>query len=172
MSAAKWDFHSICTYCNQKKNKLEGDNGCSLKAVSLEGEMRPRIPYIKPYLPEEYNYCHDCGVTEFRYHHPGCDMERCPNCDQQFITCECLPDDENLVKDVKFYIAAWEEDIRHKTNCSVCGHLGVEKFYHLENDKNEIVQTFFTCKAHTNSKIERDLRKGVSVEKIVKKWNK
>ena len=33
--------------------------------------------------------CHDCGVEEGRFHLPGCDMERCPFCGHQLITCEC-----------------------------------------------------------------------------------
>jgi hypothetical protein len=33
--------------------------------------------------------CHDCGAKEGRLHHPGCDMERCPKCDGQAISCDC-----------------------------------------------------------------------------------
>lgn len=31
--------------------------------------------------------CHDCGVEEGELHGPGCDMERCPTCGIQAITC-------------------------------------------------------------------------------------
>lgn len=33
--------------------------------------------------------CHDCGVEEGKFHQPGCDMERCPFCGHQLISCNC-----------------------------------------------------------------------------------
>lgn len=35
--------------------------------------------------------CHDCNIvnTMGNLHHFGCDMERCPNCQQQLIVCKC-----------------------------------------------------------------------------------
>jgi uncharacterized protein YbaR (Trm112 family) len=38
--------------------------------------------------------CHDCNIENRfpNYHHPGCDMERCPVCEGQLISCECEQD--------------------------------------------------------------------------------
>jgi hypothetical protein len=33
--------------------------------------------------------CHDCEVEEGNIHHLGCDMERCPFCGGQLISCDC-----------------------------------------------------------------------------------
>jgi hypothetical protein len=44
--------------------------------------------------------CHDCGIVDGQFHVPGCDMETCPRCFHQLITCGCLwgegPSDADL----------------------------------------------------------------------------
>jgi hypothetical protein len=39
-------------------------------------------------------HCHDCGTPAGGFHHPGCDMERCPFCLGQLISCGCVGSDE------------------------------------------------------------------------------
>lgn len=34
--------------------------------------------------------CHDCGAVEGAIHNFGCDMEACPYCGGQLITCSCM----------------------------------------------------------------------------------
>jgi hypothetical protein len=36
--------------------------------------------------------CGDCGAPRGGFHHPGCDMEVCPRCRRQAITCGCGQD--------------------------------------------------------------------------------
>lgn len=57
----------------------------------LEGKLYPRIRYGS----EEDDWgaddrpCHDCDAKKGKYHLPGCDVERCPRCKNQVITCGC-----------------------------------------------------------------------------------
>ncbi len=42
-------------------------------------------------MPEERVPCHDCGVEPGALHEPGCDIESCPLCGGQLISCGCDP---------------------------------------------------------------------------------
>lgn len=41
--------------------------------------------------------CHDCNVQEGDFHVPGCDMERCPFCYGQLISCDCCYEKLGLI---------------------------------------------------------------------------
>jgi len=61
--------------------------------------------------------CHDCGVSEGELHEYGCDMERCPICGGQFISCGCSNQYVNRVP----YIV-------YPNICVRCGKLWPEMF--------------------------------------------
>lgn len=44
----------------------------------------------------ERHICHDCGCREGEIHEFGCDIERCPFCGGQLISCDCVYEKLNL----------------------------------------------------------------------------
>lgn len=63
--------------------------------LTLEGRDVPRIRYGD----EQSDWkaasvpCHDCRVLIGEFHVPSCDVEECPVCHDQLISCECGFDD-------------------------------------------------------------------------------
>lgn len=53
-------------------------------------------------MDKEIYTCHDCGVSEGEIHHLGCDMERCPFCGKQLISCDCCYEKLNLIDKRKY----------------------------------------------------------------------
>ena len=79
-----------CSWCNKnmsdestktctENTHVEFPDGSKLPSVSYDGDGR----------------CHDCNIASSGFHHPGCDMERCPKCGGQLISCGCLDNEED-----------------------------------------------------------------------------
>lgn len=68
-----------------------------VRAYRLRGRVVRRVAYGS----ERFDWhagrvpCHDCAVVEGQLHVPGCDVEECPLCHHQLISCGCAdPEDE------------------------------------------------------------------------------
>jgi hypothetical protein len=59
--------------------------GCTLSEVLIDG-----TPYARDRSTDAR--CGDCGARSREFHHLGCDLERCPRCRGQLISCGCWTD--------------------------------------------------------------------------------
>ena len=81
---------SMCISCNNDMKKVKSCNRNSWITLGKERQVYTTIPYINPATFDNENpNCHDCGVQIGAKHHPCCDMERCPRCGLQLISCDC-----------------------------------------------------------------------------------
>ncbi len=77
---------AICLDCKKEMTKAKT---CSprFEYIKIDGEVfRRNTSYF------DFNErCHDCGIENKpgNLHHFGCDMERCPRCGRQLISCDC-----------------------------------------------------------------------------------
>lgn len=77
---------AICDHCQQEM--LEADDCPANLAVQYpDGAELPSSTY---HFNEPTGRCHDCNIRHGNHHHPGCDVERCPRCEGQLISCGCL----------------------------------------------------------------------------------
>lgn len=74
-----------CDWCGQNMVTVDGCTG-NKKIEFSDGSQLDSSPYDG----SGGLRCPDCNVFTGHRHHPGCDMEKCPKCGGQLVSCRCL----------------------------------------------------------------------------------
>lgn len=86
---------AVCDSCNQEM--LDGVSCTLTHLLLVNGSYERRRYQAHPVRDEngDRRKCGDCGTPSGGLHHPGCDMEPCPRCRRQLISCDCWEDLES-----------------------------------------------------------------------------
>lgn len=69
-------------------------DGCTAAALTCEGRVYATFPHGEdPGWRSTQERCGDCGARRGHNHHLGCDIQVCPRCRRQLITCGCQFDE-------------------------------------------------------------------------------
>ena len=84
------DLMAVCEWCGREMNP---PSACTVETYRdfADGIERTRVRWGAeadwPHKPGEP--CGDCLTPWGELHHPGCDIEECPRCGGQAMTCGC-----------------------------------------------------------------------------------
>ena len=81
---------------NKKESRWQGEKRPAKIPTTfvINGVEYSRVRYGSGSEDLEFPKCDDCGVPRGALHLLGCDLEPCPRCEGQAITCGCFYDDD------------------------------------------------------------------------------
>ena len=83
---------AVCSWCD---GEMTAAISCTVNAFHRNGRRFLMVPFgDEPGRPMSGDQCGDCGTVRGGWHHPGCDMQPCPACGRQLISCGCRFDED------------------------------------------------------------------------------
>ena len=83
---------AACLWCN---GEMTNATTCSVDAFHCDGRRYRMIPFgAEPGWAKTGRRCGDCGVERGGWHHPGCDIQPCPVCRGQLLSCGYMFDED------------------------------------------------------------------------------
>jgi hypothetical protein len=90
---------AVCTWCDREMQEAAS---CTIRALHRNGNRIGLIPLGR----QRGRRCGDCGVKPGGFHHLGCDLQRCPSCGGQMLSCGCRFDEDGLAGDRDLWVDA------------------------------------------------------------------
>lgn len=80
---------AVCMYCTSEMTTADG---CTPEPIVIGAVAYAPVRYgtERGWRKQATGRCGDCGARPGNVHHHGCDMERCPRCGRQSISCGCV----------------------------------------------------------------------------------
>ncbi len=84
---------AICALCG---NEMRSGRSCTQVALHVGGLRYDLSPFGSETCPSpsRATRCGDCGVERGGLHHLGCDLQPCPRCRGQLLSCGCRFDED------------------------------------------------------------------------------
>jgi hypothetical protein len=87
---------AVCDWCGEEMTK---GGSCSVAEFHRGGKGVAMIRFGDERARMGMFSCGDCGVRRGGFHHPGCDVQRCPVCGGQMMSCGCRFDEDRQAVD-------------------------------------------------------------------------
>ncbi len=89
---------AMCAWCLAEMTTAVS---CTVDALHRDGRRVEMISHGQEpgWQSSTLATCGDCGVAHGGWHHPGCDLQRCPVCSGQLLSCGCRFDEDDFNDD-------------------------------------------------------------------------
>ena len=77
---------AVCEFCEGDMREVAS---CIEVPIQLVDGIYSPIPWGSESDDWGNGTCGDCGVQPGGFHHHGCDIEECPRCHGQVLSCDC-----------------------------------------------------------------------------------
>lgn len=81
-----------CVWCGGEMTIVDS---CVVDHLHDHGRCVSMVPWGSELRwPHSNRRCGDCGVAPGKWHHLGCDIQECPTCGGQLLSCDCRFDED------------------------------------------------------------------------------